>query len=41
MAQPKIVRSDEIQPQNISGLGKEGWQIKKIINTEKLSFNVD
>jgi len=41
MAQPKIVRSDEVQPQNIRGLGKEAGQIKKIIATEKLFFNVD
>jgi mannose-6-phosphate isomerase-like protein (cupin superfamily) len=41
MAQPKIVRSDEIQPQNIRGLGKEAGQVKKIITTEKLFFNVD
>lgn len=41
MAQPRIVRSDEVQPQNIRGLGKEAGQIKKIITTEKLFFNVD
>ena len=41
MAQPRIVRSDEVQPQNIRGLGKEAGQVKKIIATEKLFFNVD
>jgi mannose-6-phosphate isomerase-like protein (cupin superfamily) len=41
MAQPKIVRSDEVQPQNIRGLGKEAGQVRKIITTEKLFFNVD
>ena len=41
MAQLKIVRSDEVQPQNIRGLGKEAGQVKKIIATEKLFFNVD
>ena len=41
MAQPKIVRSDEVQPQNIRGLGKEAGQVRKIIITEKLFFNVD
>lgn len=41
MAQLRIVRSDEVQPQNIRGLGKEAGQIKKIIATEKLFFNVD
>ena len=41
MAQLKIVRSDEIQPRNIRGLGKEAGQIRRIIATEKLFFNVD
>ena len=41
MAQPNIVRSDEVQPQNIRGLGKEAGQVKKIIATGKLFFNVD
>ena len=41
MAQLKIVRSDEVQPQNIRGLGKEAGQIKRIIATEKFFFNVD
>ena len=41
MAQLRIVRSDEVQPQNIRGLGKEAGQVKKIIATEKLFFNVD
>ncbi len=41
MAQLTIIRSDEVQPQNIRGLGKEAGQVKKIITTEKLFFNVD
>ena len=41
MAQLTIVRSDETRPQNIRGLGKEAGQIKRIIATEKLFFNVD
>ncbi len=41
MAQLKIVRSDEVQPQNIRGQGKEAGQIKRILATEKLFFNVD
>ena len=41
MAQLRIVRSDEVQPQNIRGLGKEAGQIRRIIATEKLFFNVD
>ena len=41
MAQLNIVRSDDVQPQNIRGLGKEAGQIKRVIATEKLFFNVD
>jgi mannose-6-phosphate isomerase-like protein (cupin superfamily) len=41
MTQLKIVRSDEVQPQNIRGLGKEAGQIRKVVTTEKLFFNVD
>lgn len=41
MAQLKIVKSDEVQPQNIRGLGKEAGQIKRIIATDKFFFNVD
>jgi mannose-6-phosphate isomerase-like protein (cupin superfamily) len=41
MAQPRVVRSDEVQPRNIRGLQKEAGQIKRIISTEKLFFNVD
>lgn len=41
MAQLKIVKADEVQPQNIRGLGKEAGQIKRIIATEKFFFNVD
>ena len=41
MAELKIVRSDEIQPQNIRGFGKEAGQIKRVIATEKFFFNVD
>ena len=41
MAQLKIVKADEVQPQNIRGLGKEAGQIRKVITTEKLFFNVD
>ena len=41
MTQPRIVRSDEVQPQNIRGLGKEAGQVRKIITTEKLFFNLD
>lgn len=41
MTQPRIVKSDEIQPQNIRGLGKEAGQIKRIVATGKFFFNVD
>jgi oxalate decarboxylase/phosphoglucose isomerase-like protein (cupin superfamily) len=41
MAQLKIVKSDEVQPQNIRGFGKEAGGVKRIIATEKLFFNVD
>ncbi len=41
MAQPGIIRSDDVQPQNIRGLGKEAGQVRKVITTEKLFFNVD
>jgi len=41
MAQLKVVRSNEVQPQNIRGLPEEAGQIKRIIATEKLFFNVD
>jgi mannose-6-phosphate isomerase-like protein (cupin superfamily) len=41
MAQPRIIKSAEVHPQNIRGLGKEAGQVKKIITTEKLFFNVD
>ena len=41
MSQLKIVKADEVEPQNIRGLGKEAGQIKRVIATEKLFFNVD
>jgi mannose-6-phosphate isomerase-like protein (cupin superfamily) len=41
MTQLRIIKSDEVQPQNIRGQGNEAGQIKRIIATEKLFFNVD
>jgi mannose-6-phosphate isomerase-like protein (cupin superfamily) len=41
MAQLKIVKSDDVQPRNIRGLGKEAGQIKRVIATDKLFFNID
>lgn len=37
----KIVKADEVEPQNIRGQGKEAGQIKRVIATQKLFFNVD
>jgi oxalate decarboxylase/phosphoglucose isomerase-like protein (cupin superfamily) len=41
MAQLKIIKAGEVQPQNIRGLGKEAGQIRKVVATEKFFFNVD
>jgi len=41
MAQLKIIKSDEVKPQNIRGFGKEAGQVQRIVATEKLFFNVD
>ena len=41
MAQLRIVKSNEIEPQNIRGFGREAGQIKRVIATEKFFFNVD
>ena len=41
MAHLKIVKADEVHPQNIRGFGNEAGQIKRVIATEKLFFNVD
>lgn len=40
-APPTIVRSDKVEPQNIRGFGKEAGQVKRLIATEKLFFNID
>jgi mannose-6-phosphate isomerase-like protein (cupin superfamily) len=40
MAQLKIVRADEIEPESIRGSNKVG-QVKRIIATEKFFFNID
>jgi mannose-6-phosphate isomerase-like protein (cupin superfamily) len=37
----KIVKADDVQPQNIRGFGKEAGQIRRVIATGKLFFNVD
>jgi len=41
MAQLKIIKSDDVRPQNIRGQGKEAGQIKRIVATEKFFFNID
>lgn len=41
MAQLKIVKADEVQPQNIRGFGKAAEQVRRLIATEKLFFDVD
>jgi oxalate decarboxylase/phosphoglucose isomerase-like protein (cupin superfamily) len=41
MAQLRIVKSDEVQAQNIRGFGKEAGQIKRMVATEKFFFNID
>ena len=41
MAQLKIVKAEEIQPESIRGSGKDAGQVKRIIATEKFFFNID
>ena len=41
MAQLKIVRADDIQPDSIRGSGENAGQVKRIIATEKFFFNID
>ena len=41
MAQLRIIRSGEVQPQNIRGFGKEAGEIRRVVATEKLFFNID
>ena len=41
MTQLNIVKANDVQPQNIRGLGKEAGQIKRIIASKAFFFNVD
>ncbi|MCC7487510.1 MAG: cupin domain-containing protein [Burkholderiales bacterium] len=41
MSQPRIVRSEEVEPQNIRGLGSEAGRVRRILATQKFFFNVD
>lgn len=36
-----IIKSGEVEPQNVRGQGKEAGQIKRIVHTDKFFFNVD
>ena len=37
----RIIKADDVPPQNIRGQGKEAGQVKRIVATEKFFFNVD
>jgi len=41
MAQLNIIKSSDVEPQNIRGLGKEAGQIRRIIANDKFFFNID
>jgi mannose-6-phosphate isomerase-like protein (cupin superfamily) len=41
MSQLKVIKADEVQPQNLRGLPKEAGQIQRIIVTEKFHLNID
>ncbi|HYC47900.1 MAG TPA: cupin domain-containing protein [Burkholderiales bacterium] len=41
MTQLRIIKADEVKPQNVRGHSKEAGQIKRIVATEKLFFNID
>lgn len=41
MAELRILKSAEIEPQNIRGFGREAGQIQRIVATEKFFFNID
>lgn len=41
MAQLKIIKSEEVQSQNIRGEPKDAGQIRRIVSTGKFFFNVD
>jgi len=41
MAELKFVKSGDVKPQNIRGLGKEAGQVKRIVATGKFYFNID
>jgi mannose-6-phosphate isomerase-like protein (cupin superfamily) len=41
MSELKIIKADEVQPQNIRGEPKDAGQIRRIVATDKFFFNVD
>ena len=41
MSQLKVIKADEVKPQNLRGLPKEAGQIQRIIVTEKFHLNID
>ena len=41
MALLKIIKSDDVAPENLRGQGKEAGHVKRIIATEKFYLNVD
>lgn len=41
MTQLRVIKSEDVQAQNVRGQGKEAGQIKRIIHTDKFFFNVD
>jgi oxalate decarboxylase/phosphoglucose isomerase-like protein (cupin superfamily) len=41
MSALRIIKADDVQPQNIRGEGKEAGQIKRIVATDKFFFNID
>ncbi len=41
MAQLKVIKSGDVQPQNIRGQPREAGQIKRIVASDKFFFNID
>jgi mannose-6-phosphate isomerase-like protein (cupin superfamily) len=41
MSQLRVIKADEVKPQNLRGLPKEAGQIQRIIVTEKFHLNID
>ena len=41
MAELKIIKGDEVKPQNLRGQPAEAGHVKRVISTEKFHFNID